>query len=130
MPLVKKFLFSIPFVVSFIGYCLLLNKFLANPNLLFGIDTQTILLFVWIVVAALCTGIFFSLFVTISQDRKIILVSLPAILLSSFLLLPDNSSLVFTIGSFFLFFLVSLSLQHTLNTYFLYAKYHTSTAYQ
>lgn len=117
MSLVKKFFFSVPFIIAFLFYCLFIRQFLENPNLLFGIDMQTILLFIWTAIAALFTGLFFSIFVTISQDKKIIASSLPAILLSSYLLLPDSSRLIVTIGSFFLFVLVYLSLQHTLNSY-------------
>ena len=117
MQLAKKLVFSLPFVISFIGYCIFLHQFLENPNLLFGIDIQTILLSAWVVITAILTGFFFSLFITISQDKKIVLCPIPAILLSSFLLLPESSRLIITISLCFLFLFIFLSLRHTLNTY-------------
>lgn len=117
MPFVKKFFFSVPFILTFLVYCLTLRRFLDNPHLLFGIDMQTFLLFVWVVFSVLLTGLFFSLFVTISQDKKIAASSLPAILLCSYLLLPDSSRLIVAIGSFFIFILEYLFIKHTLNTY-------------
>lgn len=117
MRLVKKIFFSIPFVIGFISYCLFLNKFLENPNLLFSIDSQTILLSIYIIITALCTGFFFALFITMSQDIKIIIGSFPAVLLTSYLLLPESSRVIIAIGSCILFLLVSLSLKHSLNSY-------------
>ncbi len=121
MLLAKKLFFSLPFALTFLALCLLIKPFLQDPNLLFSLDLQIILLYVWIVVAAIFSAIFFSIFVTLSQDIKIILCPLPAVFLSAYLLLPNSPGLFFALSSCVIFFLIFVSLQHTLNTYITFA---------
>lgn len=117
MLLVKKVFFSLPFALSFVACCLFIKPFLNDPNLLFSFDAQILLLYIWIVIAVIFSAIFFSIFVTLSQDIKIVLCPLPAVMLSAYLLLPNSPGLVFAIGSCLIFLLHFASLQHTLSTY-------------
>lgn len=121
MLLAKKLFFSLPFALAFLAFCLFIKPFLQDPNLLFSLDIQILLLYVWIVVAAISTAIFFSVFVALNQDIKIILCPFPAIILSTYLLLPNSPGLVFAIGSCVIFFFMYISLQHTLDTYITFA---------
>lgn len=117
MLLAKKLFFSLPFAISFLACCLLIKPFLKDPNLLFSLDLQVLLLYIWIVIAVMFSAIFFSIFVTLCQDIKIVLCPLPAVMLSAYLLLPNSPGLVFGIGSCLIFLLHFASLQHTLTTY-------------
>ncbi len=85
--------------------------------LILSLDPAVFGQFILLSLFILVTAFFFAVFVTLNQDRKIFYGTLPAALLSAYLLLPSNTNLVLSIGTLLVFILLYLSIERKLTGY-------------
>lgn len=113
-----KRLFFVPFFLSMLFTAISSGKiFLEDFNLIFSIDINVFYQMLLFSSALFFTGIFFSVFITLSQNLKI---ALPVILLASvipFFVLPQALAAVFSIGIIIAGTVQYLILKGRLNTY-------------
>lgn len=117
MVLFKKLIFALPFLFSFLYFILQLNPFLEQPEILLEFNEQVLIFSVFLIGSLLLTSLFFTIFITLASDWKIVL---PAILFVSFLTFFFAAApLSFTLGwgSFFVFIINFFLLSKKLSSY-------------
>lgn len=117
MPLIKKLIFALPFLLSLMGVYQYLETFLKDVYLIFGFNGIILSQLVIFLALFLLTALFFVIFATLAGDWKLVLPvavlgSLPALLA-----LPLPSGLVVSLGFLAAFSLVYLSLHKKLADY-------------
>lgn len=117
MPIVKKLVFALPFLLALFGTYQYLGVLLQNPYLIFDFNVATLIQLTVFLLLLLFSGLFFVVFSTLAQDLKI---TLPAAFAGTFLallILPMPSALVITLGSILILTLTLLALNKKLSTY-------------
>jgi hypothetical protein len=105
MQLFKKLIFALPFLIFFGLFCLNLNNFLQNINLLFSLDLKELLKSLYLVLYLLLALMFFMIFATFAKNWKLVLpIAFLASIFPIFLITPLNYLLIF---GFFLSFLIT-----------------------
>lgn len=100
---IKKYIFIIPFILSFIAYCLYLNPFLQDAYLFLSFASAVFIQLIFTTAFALLASIFFVFFTLFSQEWKVFIGTMPAIILSSYLLIPSDTRIIFSISTGLLF---------------------------
>ncbi|MDO8498207.1 MAG: hypothetical protein Q7S44_00215 [bacterium] len=117
MLLFKKLIFALPLLASFVFFSSQLAPFLQNPNSILSLDTSILYSLILLLVSLLTSCFFFTIFITLSQDWRIIL---PVIFLGSLfplLFLAPPLNFVLTAGFLLSLVISSLQLQKKLSTY-------------
>src|SRR3990172_11030075 len=106
MLVLKKLVFSLPFILFFSFFNFHLSSFLQNPYLFLSFDLSELSQTVLLVIFLLCSGLFFTIFTTLAPDFKIVLLTslLASLIPLFFLSAPLN--LILTLG-FAISFLLS-----------------------
>lgn len=116
MPLIKRLIFCVPFLLAFLSFCLLLKPFFMDPLLILSLEKGTFTT-IFATLATLATSLFFVVFATLAQQWKFILVIIPAVVLTSLLFISFPLSVFFSIFCLIIFFATYFFLQKKLNTY-------------
>ncbi len=117
MPIIKKLLFALPFLLSLAALYSYLSIFLDNIYLIFSLSLDVLLQFIIFLVLTLLTSLFFVILSALAQDPKLVL---PAALLGSllsFLFIPSPFNLVVLLGFLISFTLVFFTLSKKLASY-------------
>lgn len=117
MVIIKKLIFTLPFLLSFIAFCIQLNPLLQNSNLIFSLDANVFIDIAILISLLLLYSLFFILFATLAQDRKIIL---PIIILASLtapIFLNNQTVILLTVGFLLSFGAIYFFLEKKLTTY-------------
>lgn len=117
MPIIKKLVFALPFLLTLFGVYQYLGILLQNIYLIFDFNIATLIQLAIFLLLMLLSSLFFVVFTTLAQDLKI---TLPGAFLGAFsalIILPIPSALVITLGSLVVFILILLSLNKKLATY-------------
>ncbi len=124
MLLIKKYAFSIPFLIVFIIFCLQLAAFFQDPPLILSIEPKAIGHIILATITVLLTSMFFLIAATLAQEWKVALVVLPAIIASSLLFLSFPYNIMFAIVSSLACAFTYFLLQIQLKTYFSFHANH------
>lgn len=117
MPIIKKLTFAPLFLLSFAFLIYQLNPLFASTDIIFSLSVNTLIQLVILSGSILITSLFFALFVSLSQNWKIIL---PVAILASILpviLIGQNLGLILTIGTIISLILSFLTLDSSLKSY-------------
>lgn len=113
---IKKTAFCIPFIFSFIGFCISLKPFLDNPVNILSLDNGTLISIPVLTIFTVLSCFLFAVFVTLSQKWSYILISVPAVVITSIFFITQ-SSIIFAIACSASLMLVAFLLQPGLKTY-------------
>lgn len=118
MKIVKKLTFAPLFLISFGFLIYQLNMLLSSDDIIFSLSLSSLIQAVKISLLLLSTGLFFSLFVTLAADWRMIL---PTALLGGFapfLFVSPDLTVIFVVTILLSLLLTYLSLEESLKTYF------------
>lgn len=124
MPVVKKLVFAIPFLICFYAFVFLLLPFFKNPYLFFEISSQAFINLLILLGILILSSISLAIFTTLAFDFRLVL---PIILVASLYPIIVFSGLVgflLAIGFFISFGLIFLNLKNTLAKYFSFQATH------
>lgn len=117
MPIVKKLIFALPFLLVLVGVYQYLGIILGNPYLIFDFNVATLIQLVVFLLLLLLASLFFIIFATLASDIKLILPVAFLGALSALVMLTAPASLIIA-GGFLVVFLISyLALNKKLETY-------------
>ena len=117
MPIIKKFIFAPPFVLLLAAFYQNLNTYLGNIYFIFSLDFQVLLQIITFLLLTLLAGLFFSVFITLSQHLKLTLPVAFLGSLSSLIFIPPPFNLVILLGSLLSLILTSFTLSKKLSSY-------------
>lgn len=86
--IIKKLLFSLPFLLSFLAFLLNFKPFLKNPTLLLELNSNVIFQSIYLVIFLLLANLFLAILITLAPNWKICLPVFGLGALSSFFILP------------------------------------------
>lgn len=98
MVIVKKLFFAIPFLLAFIAFCINLNPFLQNPNLLLSFDFQVIAKMITLLILLLLAATFFAVFTALAVDWKLVLPVALLTSLTALLFLSTSTAIILAAG--------------------------------
>jgi hypothetical protein len=114
----KKLLFTIPFLLLFYGFIYQLNFIFKDIYFVFDFGMVTFIKLVTIILLAVLANLFFSIFVTLAVDPKLIIPIIILAAIAPFIFLPSPYGLILALGSLATFGFGFISINNKLATYF------------
>lgn len=90
MVILKKLIFALPFLISFLAFINELNIFIQDTNLIFSLNQQVLIQSAFLLLYLLLTSLFFVIFLSLALDFQLVL---PVILISSLSVLLSGTGL-------------------------------------
>ncbi len=127
MLIIKKLVFSLPFLIFFYLTCFEFQPFLKDLYLIFSLDLTVLFKLLLLSFSILISSLFFVLFSTMADDWKLVTPAVIVALLAPIILLPQSASFISAVLVLIIFILNFFMLSRKLKTYITFEPTHLFT---
>ena len=117
MLLLKKLIFSVPFLIFTFAFLFFINPFFKDFSLLFSLDLDTLYKLTYVVTSLLAASLMFAIFATLANDWKIVSPVYLLVALTAFVIFSPQSGLIIFFGLLISFTLNFAILRDKLKNY-------------